>query len=269
MENITLEKSVLTSMDGVDIDIVKYLPYILQDFWEIGSSPEEIIKIIKKYRSNYSSLNILDLGSGKGAVSIKISSELKCKCFGIDAIDDFVVFSNNKSKEYSVDNICTFETNDIRNRIKTVGKYDIIILGAIGTVFGNYYETLSELTPHLNKGGLIIIDDAYIGDDCNKNYPNTLRESELIKQINNAGMELIKKITVDEISEYAGKHLEAGIGEEYENEFIKIEKRCMELIEKYPDRKELFLDYIEKQKEEYEILSNEIIPSMFVIKQND
>ena len=258
MENKTLEESIITAMDGSNIDLLKYLPYILQDFWEIGSSPDEIIKIIRKYKTDYSNLNVLDLGSGKGAVSIKIAKELSCKCFGIDAIDDFVIFSNNKAKEHSVNNLCTFETNDIRTRIKILGKYDIIILGAIGNVFGNYFETLSEIKHHLNKDGLVIIDDGYAEDDCNKDFPNIVKKTDILNQMNNAGMELIDTITSDEF---------VGLDEKFENEFTNIQKRCMELIEKYPEDKKLFLEYIEKQKEEYNILSNEIIPAMFVVKE--
>ncbi|MCL2765263.1 MAG: class I SAM-dependent methyltransferase [Treponema sp.] len=258
MENKSIEESIVSAMDMTDISLIKHLPYILQDFWEIGSSSEEIIKIIKKYKTDYSNLNILDLGSGKGAVSIKIAAELKCVCFGIDAINDFVVFSNNKAKEYSVNNICTFETNDIRARIKTLEKYDIILSVAIGPVFGNYYKTLIELDTHLNNDGLIIIDDAFNEDDCNNDFQNILRKKEIIQQINNAGMDLIEIITVNEI---------IGINEEYENQFQNIQKRCNELIEKYPENKKAFLRFIEEQKEEYEILSNEIIPAIFVIKK--
>ena len=61
MEIKTLEESIIFAMDGTDTNIIKYLPCILQDFWEIGSSYEEIIKIIKKYKTNYSSLNVLDV----------------------------------------------------------------------------------------------------------------------------------------------------------------------------------------------------------------
>jgi len=258
MEKRTIEESIITALDGTNINLLKYIPYILQDFWEIGTPSEEIIKIIKKYKYNYSNLNVLDLGSGKGAVSIKIASELKCKCFGIDAMEDFVFFSNNKAKEFSVNNICTFEVNDIRIRINTLEKYDIIILGAIGPVLGNYYETLLQLRPHLNEDGLIIINDAYAEDNCNKDYPNIIRKNDLMNQINNAEMELIDKITNDEIS---------GVNEEYENEFQNLYKRCMELIKKFPDNKKLFLEFIEKQKEEYEILSNEIISAILVIKE--
>jgi 2-polyprenyl-3-methyl-5-hydroxy-6-metoxy-1,4-benzoquinol methylase len=191
MEHKTTEESIVMAMELPDIILLKYLPYIFQDYWEIGTSGKEVIKIIKKYKENYSNLNVLDLGSGKGSVSIKIASELKCRCLGIDAIDDFVTYSKYKSREYFVGNLCEFETNDIRTRIKALGKYDIIVLGAIGPVFGNYYETLSELKTHLNNGGIVIIDDGYVEDGYKNNLVNDyasyiLEKSELIGQINNA-----------------------------------------------------------------------------------
>ena len=257
-KNKTLEESIITAMDGSDIEQIPFLPYILQDFWELGSSSEQTIRIIKKHKPETAGLDVLDLGSGKGAISINIALELKCKCFGIDAMEDFVVFSNNKAKELSIDNICTFETGDIRTRIKTLGKYDIILLGGIGPVLGDYYSTLSQLTPHLNKDGLIIFDDAYIEDDSKTDYPSVLKESELLNQIKNAGMQLIDKITINEVP---------GTEEGYDKEFMNLQKRCMELIEKHPDKKDLFLGFIEKQKREYEVLSNEIIPAILVITQ--
>ena len=205
----------------------------------------------------------MDLGSGKGAISIKIASELGCKCFGIDGVNDFVTFSKNKALEHSVNNICTFETGDIRNRIKTLGKFDIILLMAIGPIFGNYYDTLTQLSSHINNDGLIIIDDGYVENDCkkdypNKEYPNVLRENEINEQVNKSGMKIIEKITINEIS---------GTEEKYEIDFKNIQMRCMELAEKYTENKELFYDYINRQKREYEILSNEIVPAIFVIKK--
>ena len=258
MENNTLEESVISVMELTDAGLIKYLSYIFQDWWELGSSPEEIIKIIRKFKTNYSDLNILDLGSGKGAVSIKISSELKCNCIGIDAIEDFVIFSNQKAKEYNVDKICKFEKDDIRTRIKTLEKYDIILLMAIGSVFGNYFETLTELSSHLNNDGLIIINDAYVEDNCNENYKNIYGEKEIIDQVSRAEMELIYKITINEITDTR---------EKYKREFKNIQKRCMELAEKYPENREMFVGYIKGQEKEYEILSDEIIPAIFVMKK--
>ena len=253
-----LNECIITSLDGNDIEQIKYVPYILQDFWEIGTSAEEVIKIIKAHKTDFANLEVLDLGCGKGAISIKISSQLKCKCFGIDAMEDFVAFANDKAKEYSVSDICKFETNDIRTRVEALGKYDIIIMGAVGPVLGDYYATLSRLKPHLNDDGLIIIDDAYTEDDCKTEYPLISKKSDVIKQIGDAGMELIQTLTIADIP---------GTNEAYDEEFSNLEKRCLELVEKYPEHKNLFLGFAEKQKREYEILSNEITPVMLVIRQ--
>ena len=258
MKNKTIEESIASAMEDENINLNKFYPYILQDFWEIGTSSDEVLKIIKKYKDNYSNLSVLDLGSGKGAVLIKIASELKCKCLGVDAIDDFVNFSNNKAKEYSVDSICTFETNDIRTRIKTLGKYDIIILGAIGPVLGDFHETLLVLTSHLNDNGLIIMNEGYVEDGCKTDYPNVLSKNIVLNQINSAGMEIIESIIEDETHEVKG---------DFEEEVRNLEKRCMELIEKYPDNKNMFLKYIKTQKELYKKLDNEVISVLFVIKQ--
>jgi len=256
MTNKTVEESIAEALELPDITLIKYVPYIFQDFWELGSSSEEFIKIIKRYKTDYSNLTILDLGSGKGAISIKIASELRCRCFGIDAVEDFVVYSIKKAKDYAVSDKCDFETNDVRVRVKSLGRYDIIILGAIGCVFGDYYDTLTTLKTNLKEGGLIIIDDAYIEDDCEKVFPNISKKGDIIKQIIGAGMELIEIVRVDEIP---------NINETYDIEYQNIQKCCMELAEKHPEDRELFIKYIEGQREEYRILSEEIVPVIFVV----
>ncbi len=45
----TLDESVVTAMDGSDKELFSYLPYILQDLWEIGADPDAIINLIGRY----------------------------------------------------------------------------------------------------------------------------------------------------------------------------------------------------------------------------
>jgi len=105
----TLEESVVTAMDGSESELFPFLPYILQDLWEIGASPKVIIELIRKHTNNYSNLKILDLGCGKGAVLIKLAKEFNCTCSGIDAIKEFISDANKKAKEFGVDHLCRFE----------------------------------------------------------------------------------------------------------------------------------------------------------------
>jgi ubiquinone/menaquinone biosynthesis C-methylase UbiE len=65
----------------------------------------------------YSNLRVLDLGCGKGAVSVKLAAALKCNCYGIDGISEFIETSKEKAKEYGVDALCCFEVGDIREEV--------------------------------------------------------------------------------------------------------------------------------------------------------
>ena len=136
----SIEESVVMAMDGSDKEIFPYMPYILQDLWEMGSDPDTIITLINNNFDNHVNLKVLDLGCGKGAVSIKIADKFKCNCHGIDAVEDFIHFARQKAVEYKVDRLCSFEAGDIRESIDELSVYDVIILGSIGPVFGDYQK---------------------------------------------------------------------------------------------------------------------------------
>lgn len=253
----SLEESVVVAMDGDDTGIFPYLPYILQDFWEIGSSPADMIKLIERHTTNYSRLNVLDLGCGKGAVSIRIAEKLKCECWGFDGIGEFIGYAVQKAKEHHVEARCHFEQADIRDKIDELPEFDVIILGAIGQVFGDYYSTLTTVRKCLKHDGLLLIDDAYIEDSSTFSHPSLLKKSELLHQISSAGMELVDELTVDELDEIKTDH---------KDEFNYIELRCGELIERYPERKSLFEAYISKQNEEYDVLDTKVVCLTMAIK---
>lgn len=258
----TLEESVVMVMvmDGASTDMFPFLPYILQDFWEMGASPANMITLIEKHMSNFSELKVLDLGCGKGAVSVRVAKKLKCHCFGIDAIKEFVAEAKEKAKEHGVERYCEFEAGDIRERIKELPEYDVIILGAIGPIFGTYYETMITLLPHLKLNGIVIVDDAYIDDNSTFTHPLIAKYSDLIAQLDRAGAVLF-----DEIKETGSDELLRG----HDREFSYLQQRCSELIAKYPDKKELFENYLSNQKEEYSIMENDVVCPTMVIKRKN
>jgi cyclopropane fatty-acyl-phospholipid synthase-like methyltransferase len=256
----TLEESIATAMDSQDTALVPFLPYILQDFWDLGTPPEIIINLIQKHCASVEtgrapSLHVLDLGCGKGATSIKLAATLKCNCYGIDGIPEFIETSKEKAREYGVDKLCQFEVGDIREKIEALGKFDIIILGAIGQVFGDYFATLTTLSKHLTPEGIIIINDAYIEDSSTFQHPAVLPRRELLRQTGQAGMELI--------DEYIGGET---FSAEYAEQFEKLQKRCQELMKKYPEKTALFESYIQTEAEEYDALENKMICSVMVFK---
>jgi len=252
----SIEESVVMAMDGSDKEIFPYMPYILQDLWEMGSDPETIITLINKNLDNHENLKVLDLGCGKGAVSIKIADKFKCRCHGIDAIEDFILFAKQKAIEYKVDRLCSFEAGDIREFIAELPAYDVIILGSVGPVLGDYQKTLSTLRKHLESGGIIIIDDAYIEDESEFSHPLVLKHNELIKQINSCGMRLVETVAAEK-EETAD--LNSSIHE-------KVMMRCLELAEKHPEQKKLFTDFIAMQEAQIDVYTNKVTCAAFVIK---
>jgi cyclopropane fatty-acyl-phospholipid synthase-like methyltransferase len=253
----TIEESVVIAMDGTDKELFPFLPYILQDVWEIGADPEAIIKLITKYCNHIPELKILDLGCGKGAVSVKLSQKFGCTCYGIDAIPEFVEFARQKASEFNVNHLCTFETGDIREKVKNLSGYDVVILGAIGPVFGDYFLTLSTLEKCVTENGIFIIDDGYINDDSDFSHPLMYKKSDILQQLEKAGMYLVENDVMDRDD----------IKDSDDYIFENLRRRCFELIEKFPDKQNLFLSYIKKQEVENDVLENKVIGTTFVIKK--
>lgn len=253
----SVEENVVMAMDGSDIELFPFLPYILQDLWKMGSDPEVITKLIGKHFTKNDHLKVLDLGCGKGAVSIEVAHKLGCNCHGIDAIPEFISYAQKKAVEYNVEHLCKFETGDIRKTIKESKLYDVIILGSIGPIFGDYFTTLSTLLKCLNDSGMFMIDDGYIEDNSDYIHPLICKKHEVMQQIDLAGMKLIEEVIIK------SDHIKESDVFIYDN----IKKRCIELINKHPEKKYLFENYIKKQEEENDVLENKVICSTMAIKR--
>lgn len=245
------------SMDGGDdVAIVPFLPYILQDAWEIGTDPGVVADLVRRHPARRSRRRVLDLGCGKGAVSVRLAKELGCRCLGIDALSAFVQAAREKARESGVEPLCRFEQGDVRLGIHELGGFDVIVLGAIGPVFGDIRATLAILAPHLRRGGIIVLDDGWIADDGPEEHPPVLRRGELLRQVAAAGM------LIAEEAVFGSREIAAAD----DAIFRRLERRCAELAARYPEQRELFGRYVRRQAEENDWLENRITCAVLVIK---
>jgi protein-L-isoaspartate O-methyltransferase len=253
----SLEESVVQAMDGSDKELYPFLPYILQDIWEIGADPEVIISLADKLFPGRREMKVLDLGCGKGAVSVKVAKKLGYSCHGIDAVPEFINYAKRKAEDWGVGHLCNFETGDIRMVIDKLPVYDIIILGAIGPVLGDYYSTLMALSHCLGVNGVIIVDDGYIDDSSDYQHSLILKKGEMLQQIQRAGMQWVDEVVIGkEEIEFADNQIHT-----------PLKNRCMELADKYPEKKELFENYIRQQEIEMDVLENKVICATFVLRK--
>jgi hypothetical protein len=130
------------------------------------------------------------------------------------------------------------------------------LLGAIGPVLGDYFATLTALKSCLNPNGLVIVDDGYLDDNSTVTHPIMQKRSAVLAQIAAAGMRLIDEIIIppDAILES-----DAAI-------FEKLKQRCLELAAQHPAQKELFLEYIRQQEAENDVLAQQAICSVRVLR---
>ena len=246
---------VIAAMDGADARLVRHLPYILQDFREIGTSAEMVAALVAKHRRPAQPA-VLDLGCGKGAVSVRLAAD-GCRCLGIDAVAGFVEAARALAQEAGVSGLCTFEVGDIRRRVASLPAFDVIVLGAIGPVFGDHRRTLTTLAPLLTDGGFVVIDDAYTAGVCadtpaSDGIPS---RSELLSLAAAAGMTLLDEAVIPTTPELLAA---------YDAEFAAFSRRCLELAGRFPEDAGILLRYVEDQREAYRVLACGVINAVLV-----
>lgn len=259
--NNTVKEKLAESLTSDTTDILPYLPYLLQDFWELGSSPEQMLQLFRKHIPFNEDTKVLDLACGKGAVSVKLAKELNIHIKGIDLIPEFIDYARRKAIEYKVDALCDFEMNDANSSVKIEHDYDCVIFGAVGDILGNYKETISKLLPTIKSKGFILIDDAYVVDKSTNEqlnfervYPTYNEWCILFKEL---GLKLIECIPCLELEN------------DVEEEMNWIITRANELIKKYPSQKDMFEQYVISQKNEYTDLQQDLVGATWILQKKN
>lgn len=257
-----VEEKLAASLTAETTELLPFLPYLLQDFWEMGSDPDVMIQIISEYIKLPKYSKVLDLGCGKGAVSVKLAYEKQVIVKGIDLISDFIDIANKKAEEYNIEKLCEFVVGDINESVKIENDYNVVILGAVGDVLGTPKETLQKLKLTIKSGRYILIDECYICDNSKKDdiqYINyeylTRKQWEVLFE--KTSLELIAAVVNSDV-----ESLDNSV-----SDMAKITLRANELIEKYPDKRDIFYGYIRSQQNEYDDINNSLVPVVWVLKK--
>ncbi len=252
----TVDEKLAKSLTAESTELIPYLPYLLQDLWELGSSPQDMIDLITKHASVSRRTRLLDLACGKGAVSVNIARTLGCSVKGIDILPEFIEFARRKAAEYGVDALCEFEVGDINQAVKSETNYDIAILGAVGDVLGSSEKTISLLKNTVKPGGYILIDDGYAKEQSNS---HCLTRDAWLELFDAARVTLVDEILItdDALSSLNVEQQEC------------IRKRANELKERLPRKAYLFDSYIASQQAECDELENEISGVTLLLRVDD
>ncbi len=261
MPRESTEQNIVLSLDGQNPTIFPYLPYLLQDFWELGGLPESIINLIKKnsIQTKFPKLKVLDLGCGKGAVAIHIAKEFRAEILGIDALPDFIEEAKRRANEFQVENFVSFQIGDIREAVSSCFDYHLILLCSIGPVLGDIGETLSKVSNCLVPNGYVIIEDGFIPDEFDFAHPAYVKESEYYEKIYSSNFVIVDK------EEFPPSRMKGA----NDTMFSLIENRAEELKLKFPDKVDLFEGYLKNQRDENYYLEHKIKCVTFLFQKKD
>lgn len=246
------EQNLAASMTADTTEIIPYLAYLLQDFWELGSSPNDMVELLAEHVPEIERRRALDLGCGKGAVAIALAKRLAMHVKGIDAIPEFIGQARSAAIREGVSQRCSFEIGDITALVQSEAGYDCTVYGAVGPVLGEPEAMLAALRGTLRSGGYLLLDDAYAAhDDATEAYPALETWNALFEH---AGFEAIACRPAN------------GSATDYDKEMGWISRRVEELSSMHPGKADLFAHYLEAQRGEYDELLHDIVGATWLLK---
>ncbi len=236
------EKKLAQSLTAESVELI---PYLLQDLWELGSSPEDIIEMIQREIAEPEKLKVLDLACGKGAVSVNLAKALGCQVKGVDIIPEFIEVAKEKATVYKVENLCEFIVGDAKEAVEIEKNYDLVIFGAASDILGTPEQTIQVLKKTITPEGYLIIDDAYGKEGNSSDYYTRAQWLEIFTK---TGVTLLDEKRMDP------KAMEA-LNKEQQSHILK---RSEELKKQYPEKKHLFDGYVKSQQAECDELENDL-----------
>ena len=240
-------------------ELIPFIQYLLQDLWELGSSPQYIIDILKLLGLPKNS-TILDLACGKGAVSLQIAKALGYNALGLDLFEPFIKEAKQKALELGLKDLCKFEVEDIHTAVQNKRNFDIVILASAESLLGNIKNTITLLRKCVRQEGFIIFDSSYRRDNSilkDPNYSVIEKYDETISLLTSQSDEIVYEVKVP-IEETKA------INDSYTS---SITRRANELTIKFPEKKELLLNYVKRQEEECKIINEEIVGCIWCLRK--
>jgi cyclopropane fatty-acyl-phospholipid synthase-like methyltransferase len=252
------ELSISKSLE-TEPSLLPYIPELLEDLWALGSSPEPIVEILKPLNLQHPDNKVLDLGCGKGAVSITLAHKFGFNIVGIDACDAFLKEARKKAIEFNVSELCYFELDDIRKFINKAKNFDVVIYASLGNILGSFDECIGYLRQTVHPGGFILVDDGFLNGPSKikrQGYEHYVSHEDTIKQLTSFDDILLNEIITEEESK--------SINEKY---LKVIKKRANNLTDRIPGLKEPINCYIKNQEIECDILDKNITGAIWLLQR--
>lgn len=251
------KEDIARSME-VPVEMAELVPELVIDLWALGSSLSKFIEIVKPLGLPPGS-RLLDLGCGKGAVSITLAEEFGFRARGVDLCMPFIENAKNQAKAHGVADLCEFEQGELHDELNRSKGYDLVIMASLGGVLGTADEAVGSMRKAARPGGFIALDDGFVkpGGQNDRHHYRHLRSCEETRRLLTAHGDRIAAELF-----YSDDETRA-INEEY---LEAMRRRQLEVTVRYPHIAEAVASFIAEQEFEVEYIAANITGALWLIQ---
>jgi len=243
----------------IEQHMIPHIPYLIQDLWAMGCSLEQIVEAAGSLGLAPGKARVLDLGCGKGAVSVRLAATCGFHVLGIDAVAPFLEVARTRAEEYGVAHLCRFEEQDMMEYVSVEHDFDLVVFASLDGLLGSIEETVATLRSQVRSGGSIIIDDGYLknpGRIDRRGYHHYRDHEGTVRELTAYHDRLVRELSTSEASRKINR------------EYLEvITRRAEELVLQHPELKEDIDAYIRLQQEECDILDEHLEGALWVLEK--
>jgi cyclopropane fatty-acyl-phospholipid synthase-like methyltransferase len=219
--------------------LVPFLPELLADLWEMGGSPALVAQWLGGLDLPSSSTRVLDLGCGKGAVSLRLARDLGFQVHGVDLMKPFIDWARSRAAHWGLSERCQFETGDLREVARSARGYDVAVYASVGAL-GPLDECVGTLRRCVRDGGFLVVEEGFLAPAVGRGtrFVNLAGYEETRSRLTAHGDEILRErvLAPEEMGTIDRRYIES------------ISARAEVLATRHPDKAALLLDYVERQK---------------------
>jgi SAM-dependent methyltransferase len=172
------EKAQVAAALDATPELIPYLPALLADLWDLGSSPALIVDWLREAGLPAPGARVLDLGCGKGAVALSLARELGCSAHGVDLFEPFLEEARTRAGEWDLAGSCRFERGDLREVARTARGFDAVVYASVG-VLGAVDDCVAVLRQCVRSGGWMVVEDGCLAEGIGAPEPGYERYAGL------------------------------------------------------------------------------------------
>jgi 2-polyprenyl-3-methyl-5-hydroxy-6-metoxy-1,4-benzoquinol methylase len=132
------------------------IEFLLADLDDLGTTAAAAAAFLRPLRLQQAT--VLELGCGKGALSVKLAEEVKLEVTGVDTHEPALEEARARAQAHGVAERCQFRCDDLRAPLAEAATYDVVLALGLAHFLGGPAAATRALRAVVRAGGRMLVD---------------------------------------------------------------------------------------------------------------